>query len=94
MMVEGFMIIELSTGSIDGIYSDEGWARDVLANHRELHPWGLWTLVKLMDTPRGAHLPRFHADLLDGLPYGVTDRSQGIAHALMRDVQGWGNRTD
>lgn len=65
-MSSRYLVIEMSTGAMDGIYRFKLGAEDALRAMRRRHPGGTWVLAEVL-SGEPFHLPdaRFHRNLLE-----------------------------
>jgi hypothetical protein len=47
---QGWLIVELNSGALDGWFLSESLARDALRRHHQAFPHGLWALLELRES--------------------------------------------
>lgn len=62
-MTNGYLIIDMETGLMDGWYQDIQWAKDALMSLDERHPGRDWVLMELIETPHGDGRPVVHDNM-------------------------------
>ena len=64
--MKSFIVLDLSTGAMDGFYTDKEGADMMLPFFNERHPGHMWVVVEVVTSVKGAHIPNdvFHTDKL------------------------------
>ena len=62
--MKSFIVLDLSTGAMDGFYTDKEGADMMLPFFNERHPGHMWVVVEVVTSVKGAHIPNdvFHTD--------------------------------